>query len=50
MKEVFFGMKSVSNQRSLDQSEQELASVTVQFIQAVKKVVVGGSLNCTGFK
>jgi hypothetical protein len=33
MKEVFLGKKSVSNQ-----SEQELASVTVQFIQAVKKM------------
>jgi hypothetical protein len=50
MKEAFFGMKSVSNQRILAQSDQELALVTEQFIQAVKKIVEGRSLNCTEFK
>jgi hypothetical protein len=49
MKEAFLGMKSVSNQRSLAQSDQELALVTVQFIQAVKKLVQGRSFNCTEF-
>jgi hypothetical protein len=44
MKEKFFGMKSVSNH-----SDQELALVTVQFIQAVKKMVQGRSFNCTEF-
>jgi hypothetical protein len=43
-------MKGVSNQGSLAQSEQELALVTVQFIQAVKKTVEGRSFNCTEFK
>jgi hypothetical protein len=38
MKEAFLGKKSVSNQRSLAQSDQELASVMVQFFQAVKKM------------
>jgi hypothetical protein len=50
MKEAVLGMKSVSNQRSLAQSDQELALVTVQFSQAVKKMVEGRSLNCTEFK
>jgi hypothetical protein len=50
MKEEFLGIKSVSNQRSLSQSDHELALVTVQFIQAVKKMVEGRSLNCTKFK
>jgi hypothetical protein len=50
MKEAFLGKKSVSNQRSLAQSEQELALVTVQFIQAAKKMVEGRSFNCTEFK
>jgi hypothetical protein len=45
MKEALFGMKSVSNQKSLAQSDQELALVTVQFIQAVKKMVEGRSFN-----
>jgi hypothetical protein len=49
MKEAFFGMKSVSNHRSLAQSEQELALVTVQFIQAVMKMVEGRSFDCTEF-
>jgi hypothetical protein len=44
MKEVFLGKKSVSNQRSLAQSDQELALVTEQFIQAVKKMVEAGAL------
>jgi hypothetical protein len=47
---AFLGMKSVSNQRSLTHSEQELASVTVQFIQAVKKMVERRSVNCIEFK
>jgi hypothetical protein len=38
MNEEFFGKKSVNNQRSLAQSDQELASVMVQFIQAVQKI------------
>jgi hypothetical protein len=50
MKEAFLGKKSVSNQRSLAQSDQELASVTVQFIRAVKKMVEGRSFSCTKFK
>jgi hypothetical protein len=50
MKEAFFGKKSVSNQRSLAQSDQKLALVTVQFIQAVKKIVEGRSFNCIEFK
>jgi hypothetical protein len=50
MKEAFLGMKSVSNQRSLAQSGQELAMVTMQFIQAVKKMVEGRSFNCIEFK
>jgi hypothetical protein len=41
MKEVFFGKKSVSNEGPLAQSDQELASVMPQFIQAVKKMVEG---------
>jgi hypothetical protein len=44
MKEAFLGMKSVGNQRSLAQSEQELALVTVHFIQAMKEMVEGGAL------
>jgi hypothetical protein len=43
-------MKSVSNQTSLLQSDQELALVTVQFIQTVKKMVEGRSFNGTEFK
>jgi hypothetical protein len=50
IKEAFLGMKSVSNQRSLTQSDQELALVTVKFIQAVKKMVELRSFNCTEFK
>jgi hypothetical protein len=50
MKAVFLGMKSVSNQRSLAHRGKELALVTVQFIQAVKKMVEGRSFNCTELK
>jgi hypothetical protein len=50
MKEAFLGKKSVSNQRSLAQIDQEVASVTVQFIQAVKKMVERRSSKCTEFK
>jgi hypothetical protein len=50
MKEAFFGMKNVSNQRSIAQSDHEFASVTVWFIQAVKKMVEERNLNCTEFK
>jgi hypothetical protein len=46
MKEAFLGMKSVS----LAQRDQELPLVTVQFIQAVKKMVEGRCFNCTEFK
>jgi hypothetical protein len=49
MADAFLGKKSVSNQRSLAQSDQELALVMVQFIQAVKKMV-GGDSNCIEFK
>jgi hypothetical protein len=41
MKEAFLGKKSVSNRRPLPQSDQELVSVTVQFIQAIKKMGEG---------
>jgi hypothetical protein len=50
IKEAFLGKKSVSNRRSLAQSEQELALLAVQFIQAVKKMVEGRSFNYTEFK
>jgi hypothetical protein len=50
MMEMFLGKKRVSNQRSLAQSEQKLALVTVQFIQALKKMVVGRNFNCTEYK
>jgi hypothetical protein len=38
MKEAFLGKRSVSNQRSLAQSDQELALVMVQFIHSVTKI------------
>jgi hypothetical protein len=38
MKEAFLGKKTVSNQRSLAQSDQELALVTTQFIHSVMKM------------
>jgi hypothetical protein len=38
MNEEFLGKKSVSNQRSLPQSDQELTSIMVQFIQAVQNI------------
>jgi hypothetical protein len=50
MKEAFLGKKRVSNQGSLAQSDEELASVTVKFIQTVKKMGMEGSPNCSEFK
>ena len=47
MKQAFLGKKSVSNQRSLAQSDQEIASVVIQLIQAVEKWLIEGGHNCT---
>jgi hypothetical protein len=48
MNEAFLGKKSVSNHRSLAQSDEEVASIIVQFIQKVNKM--GGSPNYTEYK